>query len=106
MVSPFVKHIAVAVLAGGMALGGVADASAAPRHGGGGGHGGGGFHGGGGGFHGGGGGFHRGGGYARGYGHRYYGGGGYYGGPYYGGPYYGGPCVPVLGILSGNYCGY
>ena len=46
-----------------------------------------------------------------GYRHGYYGGGPYYGGPYYGGPYYGGGgyapgCLPVLGLVSGNFCGY
>jgi uncharacterized membrane protein len=64
----------------------------------------------GGGGHGGGGGFHAGGGFhpgghmhARGY-HR-----GYYGGGYYGGGYYGGACaanpIPLLNLLSPNWCG-
>ena len=80
---------------------------------GGGGHGGG-VHVGGGGFRGGGG-FHAGGGfhpggraYARGY-HRGYYGGGYYGGGYYGGGYYGGACaanpIPLLNLVSPNWCG-
>ncbi len=83
------KRIAVALVSGGVALGAMAvePASAQYHHG----------------YHGG---YHHGG-Y---YGHRhYYRGYGYgygYGPGYYGGPYYGTPCVPVLGILSGNFCGY
>jgi hypothetical protein len=70
--------------------------------GGGGGHAGG-VRAGGGGFHAGGG-FHPGGRtYARGY-HR-----GYYGGGYYGGGYYGGACaanpIPLLNLVSPNWCG-
>lgn len=103
MSSSLSKRVAVALLTGGLACAGPAltPAVAAIHHGGGG-HGGG--------FHGGG--MHRGGGwhghYAGGY-RRHYGyGGGYYGGGYYGGGYgyYGPPCVPVLGIVTGNFCGY
>ena len=73
------------------------------RGGGGGGHGGGGARVGGGGFHAGGG-FHPGGHmYAHGY-HR-----GYYGGGYDGGGYYGGACaanpIPLLNLVSPNWCG-
>jgi len=84
------RRIAVALITGGVAFGGLslapASASADVRH-----HGG----------------WHRSGGshghYAGGYHRHYYGGGGYYGG--YG--YYGAPgCVPALGLLSGDYCGY
>jgi len=100
------SRIAVAVFTCGLAFGGAAitPASAVVLHGGG--HGGahmGGFHGGGmrhgGGWHG-----H----YARGYGGNYgyaYGSGGYYGDGGYG--YYGGrPCLPVLGLVTGNYCNF
>jgi hypothetical protein len=115
MVASLPKRIAAALLAGSLALGGPAlmPASAA-IHIGGGGHGGGGhgggMHGGGGGMHAGGGGWHGGhGGGGHWHGGGYYGGGGGYyggGGGYYGGGYYGAPCLPVLGIVSGNYCGY
>jgi hypothetical protein len=103
MTASLSQRVAVALLTGALTCAGPAlTPAAAAMHHGGGGHGGG-FHGGG--FHGGG--MHRGGGwgghYAGGY-HRHYGyGGGYYGG--YG--YYGGPgCLPVLGIVTGNFCNY
>jgi hypothetical protein len=44
--------------------------------------------------------------------YRHYGYRGYYGRPYYGygGPYYGyyagPPCIPVLGVVTGNFCNY
>jgi hypothetical protein len=114
MVAFLSKRVAAALLAGSLAFAGPAllPASAA-MHNGGGGHGGGGHGGGmhGGGMHaGGGGGWHGGhGGGGHWHGGGYYGGGGgggYYGGGYYGGGYYGSPCLPVLGIVSGNFCGY
>jgi uncharacterized membrane protein len=80
------KRIAVALLSGAVVLGGMTAPSAAAGYR----HGGGGFHGGHGGYRG-----HYAGGYRR---H------GYYGGGYYGGGYYGPPCVPLLGLVSGNYC--
>ncbi len=83
------SRIAVAVLTCGLAFCGPAltPASAFIRHGGGhGGRGGGGWHG------------H----YAGRY-HHY----GYHGGYYGGYGYYGYPgCIPVLGLVSGDYCGY
>ena len=85
------SRAAVAVLTCGLALCGpaLAPASAEIRHGGGyGGHRGGGWHG------------H----YAGRYRHYGYH-GGYYGGYYGGYGYYGG-CIPVLGLVSGNFCGY
>ena len=101
MFASVVRRIAVALITGGVALGGssLVSASAEIRPNG---HGGG--------LHGGG--MHRGGGwrghYAGGYGRHYAGNGygGYYGG--YGGyGYYGGPgCLPFLGIITGNYCYY
>jgi len=84
------KRIAAALLSGGVVFGALAvtPASAQYHHG----------------YHGG---YHHGGGY---YGHRRYyrGGYGYYGPRYYGGyGYYGRPgCVPALGLLSGDFCGY
>jgi len=91
------RRVATALVGGGMALGGMALTPAlaqvhhgsghyahhgAPHH------------------------HYYGGGHRRYYGGNYYG-GGYYGGGYYdGGGYYGPPCVPVLGLLSGNFCNY
>ena len=74
------KRVVVALLSGALVVGGTAltPASAANRHGGG--------------YHGG-----RHGHYAGGY-HRHY---GYYHGGY---GYYGPPCVPILGLVSGNFC--
>jgi hypothetical protein len=74
--------VAIAALAGVLAV--ALPDSALARGGGGGGHGGGGFHGGGGGFHGGGGGFH-GGGFGGGFHGRGFHGGGFFGGGFYGG---------------------
>ena len=71
------KRIAVAFLSGGVALGAMAVEPASAQY----------HHG----YHGG---YHHGG-Y---YGHRRYYRGGY--------GYYGAPCVPVIGLLSGNFCGY
>ena len=93
------RRAAVAAISCVMIIGGPAltPASAQMHHGGHGNHGGHGGHGGGmhhGGWHG-----HHGGGY-------YYGGGGY-DGPYYGGYGYGAPgCVPALGLVTGDFCGY
>jgi len=102
MVSSVAKGIAVTLLSGAMAFGGLAIAPAAAAMHRSGGHGGS--------YHGGG--RYRGGGryYAGGYHRRYGYGGGYgYGGYGYGGPYYYGGygypgCVPILGLVTGNYC--
>lgn len=98
MMASLSRRVPVALLIGGLAFAGpaVTPVSAAVHHGGGGHHGGG---------------MHNGGGwrghYAGGYYHRHYGYG--YGGGYYGGYGYYGPgpgCVPVLGLVTGNFCGY
>jgi hypothetical protein len=97
MVASLTSRIAVGVFACGLAFGSlaIAPASADYRHGGHGGHGG---------YHGGGHGHYAGGYHHYGYGYR----SPVYGGPVYGGPVYYGPsgCIPVIGLLSGNYCNY
>ena len=91
------KSLAVLFAAGFACAGAFTPAQAQQRHGGS--HGGHAYHGGGRGHYAGG--YHRHYGYGRSYG------GGYYGRPYYGGGYSAGPpCIPVLGIVSGNFCNY
>ena len=85
MLSYFAKPVSVALLVGGMALSGAAPASAQYYH-----H------------------YHHG--YNNGYGYRHYHPYGYrpygYRRYYVERPYVGVPCVPLLGVVSGNYCNY